>query len=252
MICDAHIHVGEFFNGLYFTPAEIAAWARQCGAGKFLFFQTARSGGYGAAYAQFLKDCAELKSLAGGAAIPALWLTLDAFKEIEKYYLKDFAALKFHPQVEENLSDADYEFVLKTAADLRLPLIIHTSADEYCSCGRIGKICEHAKHSAVILAHGRPFAECLKVLQNSENIYADTAYMPPEEAEIFAESGVAGKLVFGSDFPIDRHFFPNEDAVARYENFRNRMQKILPPAALFENFSKLFINSNPKQERKNI
>ena len=240
MICDAHIHVGEFFGGLYFTPEEIAAWARQNNIGKFLFFQTARSGRYPSAYARFLEDCAALKSLAPKAAIPALWLKISAFKHIEKYRPRDFAALKLHPQVEKNLTDTKIEFAIKTAADLNMPLIVHTSFDEYCSCLRIGKICEHAKHSAVILAHGRPFAECIKILQNSENIYADTAYMPPEEAEKFAESGVAGKLIFGSDFPIDRHFFPNEDANLRYKNFMERMRKILPPAAMFENFNKLF------------
>lgn len=237
---DAHIHIGEFANGLCFTAEYIAEWKNQnTDIDKFLFMQTSRCGNYDSAYDTFLKDSDKLKKLVGNSAIQGLWLTLDAFKNYKKYFRKEFSALKFHPCVENNPTDFDYEYVIKISAEVNRPLIIHTSYDDYCSCSRISKICEKCPDTTVILAHGRPFDDCIDALK-IPNIYADTAYMPKSKALKIITAGYGDKLLFGSDFPIDRHFYPNENPFVRYKVFKKNMQEILSPNALYNNFNRIF------------
>lgn len=238
---DSHIHIGEFANGLYFLPEYLAKWKNQNkDIQKFLFIQTARSGNFDFAYASFLKDADKLFELIGSSALPALWLTLEAFKNIRKYFKKEFVALKFHPGVESNLTNNDFDYIMKVSAEFKRPLIIHTSYDKAESCGRLMPICEKNPNTTVILAHGRPFNECIEALK-LPNTYADTAYMPHSEAKKIVDCGLGNKLLFGSDFPIDKYFYPNEDEFKRYKDLKNSMIKILPQEALFSNFNKLFI-----------
>lgn len=238
---DSHIHVGEFKNGLYFTPGNIAKWMKQNkDIQNFLFIQTARTGNFDLAYNIFLKDADKLKELVGSSALPALWLTLDALKNAKKYIKKEFAALKFHPQVEGVLSDNDFDYAMKVSAEFNLPLIIHTSYNQSESCGRLCPICEKNPNATIILAHGRPFEECPNALK-LPNVYADTAYMPPQEAKKIVNQDLGDKLLFGSDFPIDKYFYPKEDEFLRYQEFKAEMKKILPKEALFSNFNKIFV-----------
>lgn len=247
---DSHIHLGEFANGLYFTPEYLAEWKNQNrDIQKFLFIQTARSGDFDSAYADFLRDADKLQELVGSCALPALWLTLDAFKNCKKYFKDEFVAFKFHPRVESNLSDNDFDYVMKVSAEFNRPLIIHTSYDGAESCGRLTPICKKNPNTTIILAHGRPFEECPNAVK-LPNVYADTAYMPPAEAKEIVDQGLGDKLLFGSDFPIDKYFYPEENDFLRYQEFKTQMQKILPKSALSDNFHKLFCNGITKESVK--
>ncbi len=238
MLCDSHIHIGEFYNDLYFSPKCIASWFLENeDIEKFLFIQTSRRGAF--PYDEFLREADEVKALVGNAALPALWLPLEKFKTAKNYIKDDFVALKFHPSVEDNLQDKDFDFIMKVARDFNKPLIIHTSFDYKESCTRLAPICEQNPDTKIILAHCRPFEDSPQAL-SLPNVYADTAYMPPVEAGKLVKLGFGNKLLFGSDFPIDKHFFPNENELLRYKDFKNQMKQILPKKALSENFKKLF------------
>ncbi len=241
MICDSHIHVGNFFGGLNFTAEEIFYWTKTQKIDKFLFFLTASDENYASYYKRFLREVETLQSLAGyDVAFPALWLPLAELANLKKYWREDFVALKIHPAMENLATDSDYARAMSLALELQKPLIIHTGYDEAMSCLRFAKIAKFFPDLKLILAHGRPFEQCIEASKYSENIYFDTAYMPASEAEKLVNAGFGDRLIFGSDFPIDRHFFPNEDANIRYASFKDKMVKILPQTALSENFIKLF------------
>ncbi len=241
MLADSHIHVGDFFGGLNFTAEEIFVWAQSQKIDKFLFFLTASNSNYSAYYKRFLRDVETLQSTLGKQrAFPALWLPLAELDNLKKYWREDFSALKIHPAMEISATDSDYAHAMLVALNLQKPLIIHTGYDDIMSCLRFAKIAQNFPDLKLILAHGRPFDACSEASKYSENIYFDTAYMPPLEAKKLVEQGLTDRLIFGSDYPIDRHFFPKENVNQRYAKFKQEMQKVLPQVALSRNFEKFF------------
>lgn len=241
-ICDSHIHVGDFFGGIRFCPEEVASLCESQCIDKFLFFQTAADLRFLPRYEQFLRDVEKMHELLGkDKAIPALWIPFCELKNLKKYWKDEFSALKIHPAVEKALSDSNYKYAMELAADMGVPLIIHTSYDDESSCLRFAKIAEAIDNLKLVLAHGRPFEKCIKSLQISKNIFADTAYMPPEEAKKISQAGYGNQLIFGSDFPLDRFHFSSENPIARYSKFKDEMTRILPKRALSQNFNFLFV-----------
>lgn len=241
-ICDSHIHVGDFFGGIHFCPEEIACLCESQGLNKFLFFQTASDFGFYSRYKYFLRDIDKIYELAGkDKAFPALWIPFNELKNLRKYWRSDFSAVKIHPAVEGALRDSDYKYAMELTSDIGVPLIIHTAYDDEYSCLRFAKIAENVVGLKLVLAHGRPFDKCVEALQTGENIFADTAYMPMEEAKKISEFGYGDRLIFGSDFPLDRFHFPSENPIKRYSNFKDAMTHILSKCALSENFEKLFV-----------
>jgi|GEM_PF-4497882 amidohydrolase len=242
MIYDSHIHLGAFANGLYFSAEEIAEWSKKEKIDGFLFFQPARTSSFTKAYGEFLDDISALYELCNHKAYPALWLPLTEFKNIDKYFFEDISAIKFHPKIESNLSDSDFKYVMDIVAEADRPLIIHSSYDSDCSCMRIASVCERCPKSTVVIAHCRPFEYVSQAL-SLPNVYGDTAYMPIIEVQKLVANGYGEKLLFGSDFPIDRYFFPEDNPLVRYDDFKRKMSSILPEVALEGNFKKLFIHN---------
>jgi predicted TIM-barrel fold metal-dependent hydrolase len=77
-----------------------------------------------------------------------------------------------------------------------------------------------------ILAHGRPIDQAYKIIRQYSNAHVDTAFMPIEDINFLIENGVKNKIIFGSDYPIDSYFYPEQDRKERYASRLNQLKKL--------------------------
>jgi len=217
-ICDIHIHVGHF-RGLYFTPQDIVDAMRFLRVKRWAVSSTstcAYVGGYDMA-------CNELKKiieLAPYEAIPILWLTPDMIIEspdLCKYKEIQYRMLKVHGFSHDwHASDNLLEKVFIVAQNRNLPVLIHTGGRPESNAGRYAAISKNHPNVTVVLAHGRPIDETIMVMKQCQNVLVDTAFMPIEDMHELIKAKLETRIVFGSDYPLDSYFDPENSALNRY------------------------------------
>lgn len=245
MICDSHIHIGKFEGNLEFEPKFVAQTLIANGVDKWLYFSTASNAedfDENVYIDDFYNKMNTMYDVAGERAIPALWLSFKMFSTYEKYISSDFKALKFHIGVEDKyLSDIAIDMVFSVAQKVKLPLIIHTGDDEFCSCNRFLNLAKKHKKLKIILAHGRPLNGAINALKECRNIFIDTAFMPVEYAKILVSEGFLDRLIFGTDFPVQKYFYPNIAIESQYLNTLTSYKKEFPEDFFCKNFQTLFL-----------
>lgn len=116
-------------------------------------------------------------------------------------------ALKVHPYL-SNLSFSDEKMIpyLELAVKYNLPMIVHTANDRVDSPMRVYEMACRYPQLKFIMAHmGLESDNTLAVdlMAKAENLYADTAWVPvATTVEVIRRYG-SGRVVFGSDNPID-------------------------------------------------
>lgn len=242
MLCDSHVHIGRAESGFDVPLEFIAKSMFACNIDRFLYFSVAYQTESAQYFSKWCEDEERMSLASNGAGVPCLWMTYEMFTTPEKFVSGNWKALKFHAGCEDRtLKDTALELLFEVAENYRKPLILHTGEDYYCSCSRYKNMIKNHKNAVVILAHGRPLSGALECLAESENVFVDTAYMPLEAAKTVADAGFADRLVFGSDFPVDRYFFPNEDVVARYNKNKCEYLSAFGEKIFNDNFCRLFL-----------
>ena len=116
-------------------------------------------------------------------------------------------ALKVHPFL-SNLSFSDDKMVpyLNLALKHNLPVIVHTAKDMVDSPMRVYEMaCRYPRLKFVMAHMGLETDNSLAIdlMGKAENLYADTTWVPVETTlEVIRRFG-SGRVVFGSDNPID-------------------------------------------------
>lgn len=116
-------------------------------------------------------------------------------------------ALKVHPYL-SNLSFSDEKMVpyLDLARKHNLPVIVHTANDIVDSPMRVYEMACRYPQLKFVMAHmglGMDNSLALELMGKAENLYADTAWVPVATTlEVIRRYG-SGRVVFGSDNPID-------------------------------------------------
>lgn len=98
-----------------------------------------------------------------------------------------------------------------------MPVLVHTGGHPRSYAGRYYNICEEFPDVKVILAHARPLRGALKILKELPNVFADTAFLPVEDGEQIISKVGMDKLIFGTDFPIQKHFFREKSLIDIYK-----------------------------------
>lgn len=203
-LIDAHIHVGQF-RETYFSPKAVAEFLLGLGVTRCVASSTSAAIGR---HEDAVRDIAELMKVSEMETAPLLWVTqelLQRHSTLEKpLKANPYRGIKLHPYG-NHWTDAGLRRVLRIADDLGLPVLAHTGGNDESDAGRWLRLLERHR-CPVVLAHGRPCDETLRVLDAHECAYTDTAFMPIPDVRKLLKAGHSRRVLFGSDIPVDRYY----------------------------------------------
>lgn len=208
---DNHAHVGWYTDG-YHAPEKVWQAERNAGIDEMVVSSTSTCAEL---YKLVVKEMRALIRLGGSRIHPVLWLTPRMMKTWGiRYMLRHskirWQGIKMHWEAHHEwyynrkLTDR----ALTIARKLRVPVLLHTGAFKECSAGVFMDMCRQHYDLAFVLAHGRPLEEAMTVLSECDNTYADTAFMPIEHIETLVQNGFLDRILFGTDAPVNKLFFP--------------------------------------------
>ena len=227
---DGHVHIGQF-NSRYFRPEVIAQTLLEIGVTRWVFSSTSSvTLGWGAQ----VKDVRAHLKVAWRESLPLLWVTkalLNSSSCLAQLEELPFIGIKLHGYLEPwNPHGKPIYRVFEVAAQHRLPILLHTGGCSRSNAGRYLQVCRDFPSVRVILAHGRPIIGALRVLATCPNTYVDTAFMPAADVCRVVRHHGAERVIFGSDLPIHKHFFPKQSIAQSWEIDVAALKAALSPA----------------------
>lgn len=224
---DIHVHTGHFKDGLYFSPEEVAEGMRSLNIERYYFSSTST----GSIPFRYVRQQIEsLVSLSEGRAVPFLWVSPDMLEnshDLKEYFFRKFAGIKIHGYHQDwNPNGKELRRVFEIARDKNLPVMFHTGGKEICNAGNYINICSEFHDVKIILAHGRPIDECITVMNECPNTFADTAFMSVKNIVRLRDEGLLSRVLWGSDFPIMRYYY-DIPATEYYMQQVNEVRKAL-------------------------
>lgn len=214
---DIHIHTGHFNEGLYFSPEEISRSMSALNVERYYFSSTSTGN---VPFREVRREIESLAEMSHGRAVPFLWVSpgmLRRSRDLRPYFYRDFAGIKIHGLQGWNPNGKPLRRVISIAREKNLPVMLHTGEHEICRAGAYMSLCCEFGDVRIILAHGRPIDECITVMKECPNVFADTAFMPVNNIVRLKDEGLITRVLWGTDFPVMRYFYdiPPEDYYAQ-------------------------------------
>lgn len=132
---------------------------------------------------------------------------IDAFAQLINEGGRTIKGLKFHPYYSKMPINApQVEPYLSFAAEKGLPVLVHSSNDEYSQPRFVYETAKAHPEVAFIMAHVGLITdnnEAIELIGSLPNLYGDTAWVKPESGLRLIKKYGAHKLLFGTDNPID-------------------------------------------------
>ena len=249
-IHDAHIHVGQF-REIYETPEELVATLTKVGVERFAVSSSTICE---EDYDKVIREIKGLVTLAPDRVVPVMWITPLSLRNGGKDKLLDsginWKCVKIHPWISLGGWDdgsANREEAISIARELGVPLLIHTGETDGSNPLCFERSVETHKDVTFILAHGRPVSEAIEVMRKHENAWADTAFMPIENIAKLCQEGLSDRVMWGSDYPITKYYYPDVDTKTYYHDL---IQK-LKDAVSQEDFEKVTYKNFEKPKIRN-
>lgn len=115
--------------------------------------------------------------------------------------------LKFHPFYSRlPLEDKRYIPFIEMAEQLTLPVSVHTAADRLSSPEQLLALARRYPAVPFIMVHmglGSDNESAIRCLPQADNLFGDTTWVPLDKVQKTMELCGSGKMLFGSDAPID-------------------------------------------------
>ena len=241
-LSDAHIHVGQF-NDIYTSPQEVVAFMQQARVEKYAVMSTTI---WEEDYKKVLHEMRELVMLAPQNVLPALWLTPQMLLDEKLEYMLQsgitWRTLKVHGNHPWSLNGVNECALI--AEELSLPLIIHTGDFPHCEAGMYKEIVKSHPNTTFVLAHCRPVNQAIEVMKECPNCYGDTAYTPFADIEKLITAGLEDRILFGTDYPMQKIHAPEKDLLADYKETTSHVRELMSDAQWEKvshiNFEKLY------------
>ena len=233
--CDYHVHIGQYCKAYYYADRVFSA-LKACGTDELWFSSTtscmyckesaaarADPALYAAApsarelYAGVRSEVQDALNAAAELGIQAhalYWVVPDihfsqtADMSIERAMTETpYEGFKIHPRAQKwDLQDARTaalaEAVFAYAGQHGKRILIHCG-DDICDSPRLFEpFIQKYPRVTVQLAHCRPVADTLIMLQKYPNTVCDTAMASADAVAHIATAGLGERMVYGSDFPI--------------------------------------------------
>ena len=247
MLIDSHIHVGQFYD-LFFSPAELKNFLDSVGVESFAASSTSICE---AKYDNVLAEIKGLRQLCGNRYLPVLWILPQMLNDggLEHFLNSgiQWRCLKIHPQLHPDAwlnNSIELRQIVSLARVMQMPLLIHTGEKEGCYPVLYEKSFQENPDVTFILAHGRPIEETIEMMKEYPNVWCDTAFMPTENILKLCNENLSGRVLWGSDYPIPKFYYPNIDMKEYYKNkldsFKNKSTKEQFEQVTYKNAMKLF------------
>ena len=113
---------------------------------------------------------------------------------------------------------------IELAREYRLPILVHTAKDKYSDIRYLGYMAKDYPDVKFVAAHMQlngKADDCIRLMKNYPNIYADTAWVKLETVEKAIAQIGSERIVFGSDSPIDGEGTLKEEIYQDY--FKNSL-----------------------------
>ena len=223
MIFDSHVHFGQF-REKYYTSPHVLRFVQRAGIDRFAFSSTSAIVCDDPGFLKEERDTMlEMSEFRG---IPLQWISFGMLRhsrDLSLYLDESVRGLKIHG-VSEPWSPFGKRLqrVFAIAQERNIPILLHTGEYERAYAGNYEKICKKFSSVTVILAHGRPLDQTIRVLQKCPNTFVDTAFMPLHHLNKLLLAGFRDRILFGTDLPIPQLF--HKDSLTRY--IRYRIEKI--------------------------
>ena len=221
-LCDIHVHVGCFKDGLYFSPDDIVEDMKALGVELWAFSSTSTGN---VPFAFVRKEIERVLEQSNGAALPFLWVSpgmLKRSRDLKPYFFREFQGLKIHGLQGWEPDGKYLRRIFSITLERNLPIMLHTGGNPCCDAWSYRNVCLEFPSLPIILAHGRPVEQAIMVMKECPNVYADTAFMPIKDILQLKENDLISRTLFGSDFPITQCFFKTP----RRKYYRRRLQAI--------------------------
>ncbi len=234
MICDAHIHVGRYYrmtdaatfdrSDFYYEPKVVVDVLKRCGVDEFIFSPMALQDVVPREEVE--REARETQEVFGPGAHPFYWVTGPFYDADPDFKILDhglFEGVKIHeletPWVKER--PKDLERMLSVLEERNVPVQFHTGAAPGCHPCELLPFAKRHPRLRIDFAHCCPYKEVIRCLKECPNLFADTAFMPPEYYPELVAAGVESQLIFGTDFPIQGGFYDwcDSDVAKSLEDF---------------------------------
>lgn len=241
-IIDSHLHIGNLSDTELVTPEQVKEDLARFGVTGGLVMPFAMRGGGDnwEVHEQLYRT-----ALDAGFDI-ALYVNTDMLQlsdDLSLYHHFPFNALKIHPDA-ITFSYYDIHRICEIALTLKLPLMIHTGADDCCRSGRFEPFVKQYPKLTFVLCHARPAEEAFQMMKRFENVWIDTAFLSFGDLKSNLTPEIEDRILFGTDFPANR-WFPHLGDEARWykeqiTNIKNTFPLQLASKILFDNYQKLY------------
>lgn len=240
MIIDNHVHVGWYSDG-YHSPLEIWRSLKDAGVDSAVVSSTSTCAEL---YHNIQTEFYQLFSIAGNGNIcPVLWITPEML--LKSWPLKkllnckiEWRGIKLH-YISHPLWSKTPRLVDKAIDVARflgnVPVLLHTGDWDSCHAGVFEPVITANQDLKFVLAHGRPIDETINLMKTWTNVWTDTAFMPIEDIKKLVGADLTGKVLFGSDLPINKIYYP-KISDKDYLNQKIAEIKHIEPKILFNGF----------------
>ncbi|MFC2119357.1 amidohydrolase family protein, partial [Bacteroidota bacterium] len=171
----------------------------------------------------FYIDKAILESMPSKVFVPYLLISPEMYdfdNSLQSYDSLHYKAIKIHAfaRKEWYLIPNKIRAIIEIALKKDIPVIFHTGGWHGSNAIQFYKYCREFPQVNFILAHGRPISQTLTVLKGNKNIYVDSSFLPIENIKLICDLGLSNRILFGTDFPIMKTFWPEINLLDWYRN----------------------------------
>ena len=82
-------------------------------------------------------------------------------------------------------------------------------------------------------------------MKKYHNVWADTAFMPIDNVKMLCDENLSDRVLWGSDYPITRYYYPDLDMKEYYQKLVNQLKETINPddfeKITYQNSKKIFL-----------
>ena len=171
----------------------------------------------------------------------------NAIKENRRY----IKAIKFHPFHSNEPFDSEKTApFIDLAEKFSLPVVVHTGGSDAASCKRVYNMAKRFPKTNFFMVHmglGTNNNEAIELISMLPNLYGDTTWVPIKSTLNLIKKAGIGKIVFGSDNPIDgkdTYLHNRTGDRSLYQEYFNELKDILSKddydRLMYKNAAELF------------
>lgn len=248
-VFDAHLHMGYLSDTDIIQPTDINSFIHKHNVCGGAIMPTASINGLDDFKLHI--DLYKKADYVGFSTI--LYVTPEIIESIKKssaseLWMCEFIGLKIHPEAID-YTEMDLERIIEFAVHVSLPLFIHTGGKYNSEAIRFEKLIKHNPNQIIVLCHARPSDQAFYLIDKYPNVWVDTAFLPIDDLYTKISLNNQGRILFGSDYPINRWYSELPEENLWYESQINdiitNLDEKQAEDILRNNYLK-FISSNRK------